>query len=385
MWANPLNCDDNAKCADSLGSVGGNSHHGFVLEWPAGSGQSWLAYHTRNLAVMKDEVTFSQRNVALDRVYFEADGRIAAPVASTPRWVRQQKLVDAYAAQPAVLMAAGSSLFLGSQPARAADPAGGMWRFLWNVTHGSFVRVRGVDFGGAPGAASFTVRVAAPAAGGAVEARLDAPDGALVATVPVGATGGWDAFANATAPAAGAHGVHDLFLVFSSGAAPPNASAVLFNVASWAFAGGAASGAPPPPPAVAVALRSRATGLHVTAPADGASPLTAAGVTVGPAQTFALVDNGDGSWGLRAASSGKFVAAAAPGGALAASAASAAEPLAQWRLAGTPDGSYAILAAAGAARGQMWTTGAGAGDAIAAGATDASAAGGGPLFVIEEL
>jgi hypothetical protein len=125
--------------------------------------------------------------------------------------------------------------------------------------------------------------------------------------------------------------------------------------------------------------------IDVTAPADGASPLTAAAVTVGPAQTFSLVDNGDGSWSLRAASGGKFVAAAAPGGALAASAASAAEPLAQWRLSGTPDGSYAILAAAGAARGLMWTTGAGAGDAIAAGAKDASAAGGGPLFEIEEL
>ena len=385
MWANPGNCDDNERCADSLGSVGGNSHHGFV-EWPAGSDQWYIAYHTRNLAVLKDQVTFSQRNVGLDRVYFEPDGAIATPVASTPSWVRQQKVVDAYAAaQPAAMMAAGSSLFIGTQPALRADPAGGMWRYLWNVTADSFLRVRGVDFGAVPGASGFTVRVASLAAGGAVEARLDGPAGALVATAAVPATGGWETFTNVSCASAGAHGLHDLFLVFRApSGAPPNASAMLFNVMSWAFSGGAASGGgAPPAPAVRVALRSRATGLHVTAPADGSSPLTAAAATVGPAQVFAVVDNGDGSYALRAAN-GLFVAAATPGGALAASAASAAEPLAQWRLAGTPDGAYALLAAAGAAKGQMVVAGPGAGDALQASGKDASAQGGGPLFELEE-
>ena len=49
---------------------------------------------------------------------------IATPITSTPSWVAQQKAVDAYAAQPAAMMAAGSSLFLGTQPAAAVDAAG---------------------------------------------------------------------------------------------------------------------------------------------------------------------------------------------------------------------------------------------------------------------
>jgi len=379
MWASPGNCDDNARCADSLGSVGGNSHHGFVLDWPVGSGKSWIAYHTRNLVALKDQDTFSQRNVALDRLYFEADGSIATPVTSTPNWIRQIKFVDPYAVQPAASFAAGSSLFLGTQPAQGTDAAGGMWRFLWNITAGSFIRVAGVDFGAPPGASRFTVRVASPLSLGSVEARLDSPAGALIAVVAAPNTSDWNSFANFSAPCfSGASGVHDLFLVFRGA----NASAMLFNFASWAFDGGAASGALPPAPAVRVALRSRLTGALVTAPADGVSPLTAGASTAGPPQTFAVVDNENGSFGLLA-SNGRFVAAAAAppgGGALAASAASPAEPLAQWRLAGTPDGAYALVAAAGAAKGRLVVAGPGAADALVANGTDAGAQGGAALF-----
>ena len=78
---------------------------------------------------------------------------------------------------------------------------------------------------------------------------------------------------------------------------------------------------------------------------------------------------------------GAFVASAASGGgALAATAASASEPLAQWRLSGTPDNAYAILAAAGPAKGQMWTAGPGAADAMTASGKDASSQGGASLF-----
>ena len=157
--------------------------------------------------------------------------------------------------------------------------------------------MRGVDFGAAPGATRLTVRVASLVAGGAVEARLDSVAGALVATVPVPATGGWEVFANATAPAEGASGVHDLYLVFRAPpAGPSNATTMLFNVNSWAFGGGAAAGgsAPPPQPAIRVALRSRATGAFVTAKADG-SPLTAAASVAGPPQTFTVINNEDGS------------------------------------------------------------------------------------------
>ena len=83
LWANPRNRDDAARCGDALGSVGGNSHQGLQLDWPRGSRQRWLAYHTRGLAVDKRMVTFSQRNVAFDRLFIGAGGAVA-PATATP-------------------------------------------------------------------------------------------------------------------------------------------------------------------------------------------------------------------------------------------------------------------------------------------------------------
>ena len=178
MWPNPKNCaavSSNAtlnsqQCANSAHpSPGGNAHHGFALDWPKGSNQHWIAYHTRNLVVEKGEVSFSQRNVGLDRMYFAEEqkpddeskagagdnptqqppGAAIYPVTSTPDWVQQQQFVDPYTVQPAVTMAAaddanGSSLFFSSEPAATTDPAGGQWRTLTNISANDTIRVNGV-------------------------------------------------------------------------------------------------------------------------------------------------------------------------------------------------------------------------------------------------
>ena len=158
MWPNPKNCaaSSNAsvnseRCSNSAQpSPGGNAHHGFALDFPTGSGQHWIAYHTRRLVVEKGEVSFSQRNVALDRMYFGEDG-VILPVTSTPDWVKQQTFVNPFVAQPAAMLAAsndanGSSVFFSTEPG-SADPVGGQWRVLSNITAGDKVRVKGVDLG----------------------------------------------------------------------------------------------------------------------------------------------------------------------------------------------------------------------------------------------
>ncbi|MFW6689509.1 PQQ-dependent sugar dehydrogenase [Streptomyces sp. MAR4 CNX-425] len=62
----------------------------------------------------------------------------------------------------------------------------------------------------------FTARVAAEAAGGAIEVRADAPDGKLLGTVDVPATGGVDTYEDVTATLAGAPaGTTQLHLVFT--------------------------------------------------------------------------------------------------------------------------------------------------------------------------
>jgi hypothetical protein len=292
MWANPRNCDNAAHCKDSEGSVGGNAHHGFALDWPEGSGQSWLLYHTRNLAVEKTQVTFSQRNVAIDRVYFSTDGlTIITPVTSTSNWVRQLKYVNPYETQSAVLMGPSTSVFLGSQQADEVDPLSGFRRFLWNITNSSYLSIKGVDFGdNGSGASSFTVRVASSLNGGVIEARLDDSfDGALIATIIVPNTGGENAFTNvSTSTVVGASGVHDLYLIFLGSVSPP---VNLFNMVSWRFDGSLVSGSVPPPVKVRVAIKSRVSGLFVTAPLNVSKPLVATSAGIGDWNRFFLYDN----------------------------------------------------------------------------------------------
>ena len=375
MWANNLNCDDANHCLDAEGSVGGNAHHGFALDFPTGSGKHWIVYHTRGLVAEKRMATFSQRNVAIDRLYFDEGapgGGIVTPVASTPNFVRQLAWVNPYLVQPAASFAAGSALFLGTQPAAACDPAGGMWRYVWNASHGDAVLVRGVDFGGG-GSGVFTARVAAgggACVGCALVARAGGAGGLLFASAPVAPAGGWEVFFNATArvtalPA----GVVDLALVFRCPGAAPGAC---FNLASWGFSGGAPGGGAPPPLRITATLRSGATGrLVMVDPRDAAAPLTASGDPAAPSawQEFRLVDGENGYWGLQAAASGRWVSAgrAPPGGALTASEPTwgPTAPGTQWRLSGTPDGSYALVAQWGGRA----TSGPNPGDAMCANGT----------------
>ena len=94
----------------------------------------------------------------------------------------------------------------------------------------SYIKVAGVDFG-TPGAASFSATVASETGSGAIELHLDKADGPLIGTLPVGATGGWDAWRTISGPVSGASGVHDLFLVFRG-----KGEGALFNFDKWAFA-----------------------------------------------------------------------------------------------------------------------------------------------------
>ena len=340
LWSNPLNCDNAQQCADASGTPGGNTHHGFAFDWPR-PGIHWLAYHTRGLAVAKREVTFSQRNVAFDRLYFAPDGGLI-PVTASINWVRQQRYVDAYAVQPAAMMAAGSSLYFETQPG-GADSASGMWRILTNVTDGMALRVAGVDFGGAPGAAAFTLRAAAIVAGATVAAHLDSPTGPLLGQVTATSL----LFTNLTVSVRAhgavhaAVGAHDVWFVFSAptGAAP---DAQLLKVSSWSFSGGVASGATPPPVTPRVTLLARATGLFIAAAPGGG----ALGARSKVAANFTLFDNEDGSWSLFDEASRYFITAPTTGAtrALAATATTRTAVGAAWRLQGTPDGAYAVSA-----------------------------------------
>lgn len=340
QWSTPYDCGrGNASLCPNDG--GDNNHQG-IAEFPAGSGKLWFAYHNRKLAVERGQYLGFQRNVALDRLYLDPDvpGRLV-PVTSTPTWVRQLAFVDPFQVHPATLMAAGSP---GLDTEAATDAEGGFPRDLGNITQGAWIRLQGVDFGSADTSPwNLTVRVASPIAGGLVEAHLDSVDGPLVASAAVPNTGGWQSYVNVTVNTSSSvdiSGIHDLFFVFRG-----TGTTGLFNFVSWRFSGGNASGIEPPPVMVQLALRAKGTGLYVTAPSDGTSPLTAASASIGPAESFILADNEDGSYGLRANSTGLWVCSQASGTApLVASTADQADPCARWRLQGTTEGSYVLQA-----------------------------------------
>lgn len=93
------------------------------------------------------------------------------------------------------------------------------------IENGDYIGFKDVDFG--DGADKIDVRVAANAGGSSIEVRIDGPDGKLLGTVDVAATGGWQTWQTMSASLTKTSGVHDLYLVFKGG------EGYLFNVAWW--------------------------------------------------------------------------------------------------------------------------------------------------------
>ena len=387
LWSPPGNCgseDSTTPCAGQNSTAGDNDHTG-IAEFPEGSGNLYLAYHTRALAYAQGAYKGFQRNVALDRLYARdaayplppglpwvvndtvpGAGAGLLPVSSTPSWVRQLRYVDPYARVPATLSSAMSA-GVGTEPCAEGG------RNLGFITDGAALQLRGVDFGAAPGAAALVLRVASPLSGCSVDVLADG--------VPVGPrcalpnTGDWQVFQNASCAVARAVGVAaNLTFVFHG----PGSTGLL-NVLFWTFQGGAASGAAPPPVAVRVALRSAATNLYACARA-GDGVVTPSGAA--PC-AWTLSDLGDGTWALAAgAGAAQRFACLRSAGPLAASELAPGAPCTRFWLYGTPVGSYALLSAGAGA------FAAAPGDAaapIAAGGLDPrTAPGDGERFFLEE-
>ena len=93
------------------------------------------------------------------------------------------------------------------------------------IENGDYIGFKDVDF--ANGADSIDIRVGANAGGSSIEIRTDAPDGRLIGTLNVAATGGWQTWATQNAALEKTTGTHDMYLVFKGG------DGYLFNVAWW--------------------------------------------------------------------------------------------------------------------------------------------------------
>jgi arabinoxylan arabinofuranohydrolase len=100
--------------------------------------------------------------------------------------------------------------------------------YVTDIKNGSYIKVCSVDFGD-KGASKFSASVASAVDGGAIELRLDQPDGELVGTLKVKSSGALDKWETQSCSVSGAKGVHDLVFKFTGADGP------LLNFDWWKF------------------------------------------------------------------------------------------------------------------------------------------------------
>ena len=173
------------------------TNHPGVVDY---KGKTYLFYHN---GALPGGSGFT-RSVCVDELKFNADGSITAfdmsttgpaPIATLDP--RQRTEAETIAWESGIEVEPSTQ--------------GGM--AVCDIDDGDFIEVQNVDFG-ATSPAKFLANVAATAAGGRIEARLDSTTGPVVATIEISATGGAQAWKTLVATASCATGVHNLFLVF---------------------------------------------------------------------------------------------------------------------------------------------------------------------------
>ncbi|HNZ30293.1 MAG TPA: carbohydrate-binding protein, partial [Candidatus Goldiibacteriota bacterium] len=177
----------------------GNNNHASIVN----VGSDWyIAYHTRRLSNtnLGNCNGIYQRSVALDKLYFNADGTIQK-VVTTTTGVNALKYANPYTVNKAVTMAKES----GIQTETCSE--GGL--DVGFIENGDWIQVKNFNFG--TGAASFEARVASAGAGGNIEIRVGSITGTIAGTCAVPVTGGWQTWQNVTCNVTGLTGVKDIF------------------------------------------------------------------------------------------------------------------------------------------------------------------------------
>jgi len=197
-------------------NFGSNSQHSFFTY----KGAWYCAYHNRIVASQNGIPTDVKRNVCLDAASYGSSGALQT-VSPTADGLAQLKSLNPYARVEAETLAQQS----GVKPIICSE--GGL---LMNITtNGSWIRVRGVDFG--TGASQFLARVACNnSSGNRIELHLDSLAGTTIGTCAVGFTGGPQTWTNAACAVSAVTGAHDLYMVFKN-----DSGSTLFNFNWWRF------------------------------------------------------------------------------------------------------------------------------------------------------
>ena len=296
---------------------GGNNHQGLV-EYPEGSDEYYLFYHSAWLSG-----NGLRRNVGVDRLYFNDSDESSPmlPVLATPNWLRSAvAYLSPFAAPvPAFLMAQASTGVVtqpsddsgeGSIQEMSDDGAKGLC--LTGILDGAWTHTRQVDFGSSDAAFQVeglslflrvTVPVCTPGDCPRVTLHLDQLSSPAVMDCQLNSTSGkWQTVVCPIATATQLRGVHDLFMLYEGA----ECVTTLLNVGWWQIKSGKGRSITSPPPThrprkaeVPLTMYSSSAGgpVGVVIEAHGYQVLGARrGLT---AAQLILADNEDGTWALR--------------------------------------------------------------------------------------
>ena len=194
--------------------VGGNNHHAtFVYE-----GKSYFIYHAQTLSKAQEEaqgfapgtLTKGYRSTHIDPIELNSDGTIR-PIAGTYEGISQLKTINPYERIDAETVAWNAGIKI-ADCAEEGKLFKDFNRQITDLQDGDWTSVAQAAFG-ARGAAEFTVK-AASKSGGQIEIHMDSPEGALVGTVNVEATGSEDTFKEFSCKLDRITDTHNVFLVF---------------------------------------------------------------------------------------------------------------------------------------------------------------------------
>ena len=201
--------------------VGGNNHHA-IFNF---KGTSYIVYHAQTLGQAMG-IEKGYRSTHINEVEYYADGRIV-PIQADREGISQLETMSPYqlTAGETIAWQAGIKVEACDQPGQGLSEVNN--RAVTDIQNGDWIAVAGLDFGD-KGAASFTASIAAQA-GGAVELRVDSPDGTVVGTLTVPAGDG--TYQTLTCDVTGLTGVHNLFMVFTGDDQAEN----LMSLDTWQF------------------------------------------------------------------------------------------------------------------------------------------------------
>jgi arabinoxylan arabinofuranohydrolase len=196
--------------------INNDNNHASQFEF---KGKWYHVYHNRIVAKEAGIPTGFRRNIALESFDFNKDGSIEK-VTYTTDGVEQVGHLNPY------LRVEGETFYRENGIETEVCLAGGM--NLTSLDNGDWVEIYGVDFG-SEGATKFVAQVASERDGGAIEIRLDGPNGQLIGTCSVSETGGMQSWKIAECDVKKTKGVHNLYLKFVG------EGENLFNLNFWRF------------------------------------------------------------------------------------------------------------------------------------------------------